>query len=29
MIHKTPHYGNDDDYPDEIMQEVFKIFHDC
>ncbi len=27
MIHKTPHYGNDDDYADSIMQDVFKRFH--
>jgi len=27
LIRKTPHYGNDDDYADPIMQEVFKRFH--
>ena len=27
LIHKTPHYGNDDDYPDSIMQEIFNMFH--
>ncbi|MBW6462591.1 MAG: glycyl radical protein [Firmicutes bacterium] len=27
IIHKTPHYGNDDDYPDDIMQKVFSMFH--
>ena len=27
LIHKTPHYGNDDDYADSIMQEVFRMFH--
>jgi len=27
LIHKTPHYGNDDDYADTIMQDVFKRFY--
>lgn len=27
IIHKTPHYGNDDDYADTIMQNVFMLFH--
>lgn len=27
IIHKTPHYGNDDDYADMIMQNVFMLFH--
>ena len=27
LIHKTPHYGNDDDYADSIMQDVFRRFH--
>lgn len=27
ILNRTPHYGNDDDYPDQIMQDVFKIFH--
>lgn len=27
LIHKTPHYGNDDDYADSIMQEVFRFFY--
>lgn len=27
IINKTPHYGNDDDYADTIMQEVFHLFH--
>ncbi len=27
MVHdKTPKYGNDDDYADEIMQEVFELY---
>jgi len=25
---KTPKYGNDDDYADDIMVSVFKVFHD-
>ncbi len=27
IIHKTPHYGNDNDYADSIMREVFHLFH--
>ncbi len=27
IIHRTPHYGNDDDFADRIMQDVFKMFH--
>ncbi len=27
IIHKTPHYGNDNDYADSIMREVFYMFH--
>ncbi len=27
IIHKTPHYGNDNDYADSIMQKVFHLFH--
>ncbi|MGM0653024.1 MAG: trans-4-hydroxy-L-proline dehydratase, partial [Bacillota bacterium] len=27
IINRTPHYGNDDDYADSIMQEIFYIFH--
>ncbi len=27
LIHKTPHYGNDDDYADKIMQDIFKLYH--
>lgn len=26
---KTPKYGNDDDYADEIMQSVFKLYYDA
>ena len=29
LIHKTPHYGNDDDYADSIMKQVFKLFYDA
>lgn len=29
LIHKTPHYGNDDDYADSIMKHVFKLFYDA
>jgi trans-4-hydroxy-L-proline dehydratase len=28
LIHKTPHYGNDDDYADSIMKQVFHLFYD-
>lgn len=28
VINKTPKYGNDDDYADEIMQSAFKLYHD-
>ncbi|MDP3057937.1 MAG: pyruvate formate lyase family protein, partial [bacterium] len=28
LKNKTPRYGNDDDYADEIMIRVFNIFHD-
>ncbi len=27
IVNKTPHYGNDEDYADIIMQNVFQIFH--
>lgn len=27
LLHKTPRYGNDDDYADALMREVFEIFH--
>jgi trans-4-hydroxy-L-proline dehydratase len=27
ILNRTPRYGNDDDYPDQIMQDVFRIFH--
>lgn len=27
LINKTPHYGNDDDYADSIMQDIFRLFH--
>ncbi|MGL5257001.1 MAG: trans-4-hydroxy-L-proline dehydratase [Proteocatella sp.] len=28
VLNKTPKYGNDDEYADEIMQSVFKLYHD-
>lgn len=28
VSNKTPKYGNDDDYADEVMQSVFKLYHD-
>ncbi|MFH1634646.1 MAG: trans-4-hydroxy-L-proline dehydratase [Chloroflexota bacterium] len=27
LLNKTPKYGNDDDYPDAIMQEVFEAYY--
>lgn len=29
LLNKTPKYGNDDDYADELMLEVFDIFYDA
>ena len=29
LINKTPKYGNDDDYADGVMAEVFEIYHDA
>lgn len=26
LVNKTPKYGNDDDYPDEIMRRLFEIY---
>lgn len=29
LVHdKTPKYGNDDDYADELMREIFELYHD-
>ncbi len=28
VLNKTPKYGNDDDYADEIMRQVFMLYHD-
>lgn len=28
FLNRTPKYGNDNDYADQIMQQVFDIFHD-
>lgn len=27
LLNRTPRYGNDDDYADTLMREVFEIFH--
>ena len=29
VTHKTPKYGNDDDYADDIMKEIFAYYRDC
>jgi formate C-acetyltransferase len=29
LVNDTPKYGNDDNYPDEILQEIFEIFYDA
>lgn len=29
LVNKTPKYGNDDDYPDSIMREVFDLYYDA
>jgi formate C-acetyltransferase len=29
LINETPKYGNDDDYADNIMREVFEIYYDA
>jgi formate C-acetyltransferase len=29
LLNKSPKYGNDDDYADGLMREVFKCYHDC
>jgi len=28
FLEKTPKYGNDDDYPDDMMKDVFELYHD-
>jgi len=28
LINKTPKYGNDDDYADEVMVSIFELYHD-
>ena len=28
VLNKTPKYGNDDDYADEVMVDVFNLYHD-
>lgn len=27
LLNRTPRYGNDDDYADTIMQDIFRMFH--
>jgi formate C-acetyltransferase len=29
LLNKTPRYGNDDDYADEVMQQVFEVFFEA
>ncbi len=29
LVNKTPKYGNDDDYPDTIMRNVFELYFDA
>lgn len=29
LVNKTPKYGNDEEYPDDIMKKVFELFFDC
>jgi formate C-acetyltransferase len=29
LLNKTPKYGNDDDYADEVMVSVFDLYHDA
>ncbi len=29
MLNKTPKYGNDDDYADDIMKELFEVYYDA
>jgi formate C-acetyltransferase len=29
FLNKTPKYGNDDDYPDEIMMSIFEAYYDA
>jgi len=29
LLHRTPKYGNDDDYADEIMQRLFHVYFDA
>jgi len=29
LVNKIPKYGNDDDYADDLMQEVFEIFYEA
>jgi len=29
LLNKTPKYGNDDDYADEVMVSIFELYHDA
>lgn len=29
LINNTPHYGNDNDYADEVMQQLFNLFYNA
>jgi formate C-acetyltransferase len=29
LLNRTPRYGNDDDYADDIMKQVFETYHDA
>ncbi len=29
LLNKTPKYGNDDDYADDVMREIFEIYYDA
>jgi pyruvate formate-lyase/glycerol dehydratase family glycyl radical enzyme len=29
LLHKTPRYGNDDDYADEVMKAVFEVYFEA
>ncbi len=29
LLHRTPKYGNDDDYADDLMRAVFNAYHDA
>jgi len=29
LLNKTPKYGNDDDYADDVMREIFEVYYDA